>query len=134
MSNEVHTPGTTVEDIFKQLGKVHKNPNVKFKKQTKLKAKEIGTVRITQDKIDVSKTSSEGPSLFGIRIFKWFFVAYNMVLDFFYFRKFGTYLKVPLYKASVDAAVSHKDTVRMHKIGEIDQSKIGQLNRVNYVK
>jgi len=129
MADQIQPPNTSVEELFKQLGKVHKNPNVKFKKQTRLKAKEIGTVRITNDKIDVSKASSEGPSLFGFRFFKWFFVAYNAVLDFFYFRKFSTYLKVPLYKHSVDAAVSYKETVRMHKIGEIDRSKIGTVKQ-----
>ena len=64
---------------------LNETQGVKIKKQTRPKPQEVGTVRITKDKIDFSKASSEGPSLFGFKMFKWFYTAYNFMLDFFYF-------------------------------------------------
>jgi hypothetical protein len=127
MSNKVYPPGTSVEDLFKKLKKTaeqetDKNNHFDYtkKKNKQIYFKEKAIIRLRNDKIHISNVTTNGPMVFGFYPFRWAYALYNSVKDYFFSRGYYTFVKAPLLEGTVKAAVNHVDTLRMHKIGEID--------------
>ena len=88
----------------------------------KLYFKEKAIIRLRNDKVDISNVTSNGPMVFGFYPFRWVYAAYNAIKDYFFARGYRIFIKTPILEGTVKAAVNHVDTVRMHKIGELDKS------------